>query len=553
LRRRPQGLTPRPRRRRPQRRADGEPCALPPNLARAWPPSGALSCLRELLESPLQERVGGSEVPALPIRPQDSRRFRRVPSEVSDKPLDVPQGTGHVVHDRDGCPSGRPREGVEIDADDRLAHLHERLRAVAILKRDEDDVRAVDPFPVAQCPFRFEPRNPCIRPRSQDMGGAAPLEDPHDRPHPPFRAVEEIHLDGRGDRPRQTHDVSCGERGDVPVHGDHRMRRKEECRSRRLLCDEGGRARLLAEQIVEGLSSAMGDESLGDDDAGPPCPDELLPPHERLVPRMGLRDSHNIPLILSTNFAQPCQRGSAAGIPYFASHSRTVVSTCSRVMFSWLIARPNTFAPREKNSSHSISSSTVGIGHATTSLRKFLVLRAGACIMRIADGKEAMMIARVPHTYAGWEMLPWPSTIIALGFVSSYARTTSASSSPTMKSPLIESRGTPYVAPCRSPVCPVATNVVGIPAAVRASVRSSAVVPLPDPPPGPEARDPETRELRELRVVLKVLVEPRDHVQPALDRAPEDRPELLRDVAADRRDAHDHSLRSRLPDGLVKF
>ena len=40
----------------------------------------------------------------------------------------------------------------------------------------------------------------------------------------------------------------------------------------------------------------------------------------------------------------------------------------------------------------------VGIGHATTSRRNERVFRAGACIIRMAEGMDAMMIARVPQT-----------------------------------------------------------------------------------------------------------------------------------------------------------
>src|SRR2546422_395684 len=87
-------------------------------------------------------------------------------------------------------------------------------------------------------------------------------------------------------------------------------------------------------------------------------------------------------------------------------------------------------------------------------------------------------------------MLPWPSTTIAFGRVSSYARTISASSSPTMKSALIESSGTPYVEPC-------------------------------------------------------------DDIQSVLDRFSERRPELLRDVSAEGRHPDDQRLWLEGPDRLV--
>src|SRR5205823_6712232 len=138
--------------------------------------------------------------------------------------------------------------------------------------------------------------------------------------------------------------------------------------------------------IVPSLAPSMRNEAFGGDDALLPSPDELLPADEGLVPRVGAGNFHAIRRIGSTNLVQPCQSGSAAGSPYFCSYSRTVLSTSSRVMFSWLMPRPNTLPPPAlpaKNCNPSISSSTVGIGHETTSLRKLRVFRAGACIIRI--------------------------------------------------------------------------------------------------------------------------------------------------------------------------
>src|SRR5881409_2396902 len=191
---------------------------------------------------------------------------------------------------------------------------------------------------------------------------------------------------------------------------------------------------------------------------------------------------------------------------------------------------------------------------------------------------DALMIARVPHTYAGWEMLPWPSTTTTRARVSSYARTISASSSPTMKSALIESSGTPYAVPWRSPVWPVATKVAGTPAAFSASVSRRAVVLFPIAPSVPstgmrrhgslrdrslncfesrianidEPHAVRVREPGELRIVVEILVQPRDDVQPVLDRLADRRPELLRDIAAKRGDADDQRLGPALCDGLFQ-
>src|SRR5947199_339989 len=125
------------------------------------------------------------------------------------------------------------------------------------------------------------------------------------------------------------------------------------------------------------------------------------------------------------------------------------------------------------------------MGHATMSRRNDRVFRAGACIIRIADGMDAMMIARVPHTYAGWEMLPWPS--------------------------------------------PPVTRA-GVPDRRRlADVDQPGSVGL--------------REVNELRIVVEQLVQSRDDVQGMLDCLADDGPELLRHVPAERRDADDQGLR----------
>src|SRR3989454_5570059 len=157
--------------------------------------------------------------------------------------------------------------------------------------------------------------------------------------------MEQVHLDSCGDRPCQLHDFPCRERGHVPVHGNHRVGRREEMRRRGALRHEGGRARPLSEKVVPCFPSAMGDESLGDHDAIFPCADEALPADEGFVPRMRPGDLHVIRWIAATNFPQPCQRGSAVGIPYLCSYVATVASTSSLVMFSLLIPMPTTFPP----------------------------------------------------------------------------------------------------------------------------------------------------------------------------------------------------------------
>src|SRR6266540_1719337 len=309
-----------------------------------------------------------------------------------------PGGAGRAAIRGRSRPRRGSREWIQVDADHGLPHSDEGLRAVAVLQRDQDHVGAEDPVSVRESPSRLDPRYAGVRPEAEDLLGPGAFELPDDAPYAHLRSVEKVHLNPRGNHLCEPDDLATREGRDVPVDGDYGSLRRKEVGRRGPLGHEGWRTRHLSKEIVPSLTTAMGDESLGDYDPRFPCTHELLSADEGLVPRVGLRDFHSIDRIRSTNLPHPCQSGSAAGKPYCASHSRTVASTCSRVMFSWLMPSPKTFAPREKNSSQRISSSTVGMGHATTSRRKLRVLRAGACIITMPDGIEAVMIARVPQT-----------------------------------------------------------------------------------------------------------------------------------------------------------
>src|SRR5207249_8205313 len=98
----------------------------------------------------------------------------------------------------------------------------------------------------------------------------------------------------------------------------------------------------------------------------------------------------SIARILFTSLSHPSRRTSHVGSPYRASYSLSTRRTSSGVMPSWFSVRAITF-DSENISSIAISFSIVGIGHATTSLRKFLVFRPGACWRTIPFGMEAMM------------------------------------------------------------------------------------------------------------------------------------------------------------------
>src|SRR5207245_961269 len=167
----------------------------------------------------------------------------------------------------------------------------------------------------------------------------------NDRFHARFRPVEQVHLDPGGDCARELDDLLRRKSGHVAIHRDHRARRREEVGRGRALRHEGRRARPFSEQIVPRFPPSLRDKSFRDDDAAFPCADETLSPDERFVPWVRSGDRHVIRWIAATNFPQPCQRGSAVGIPYFCSYVPTTASTSSRVMFSWLIPMPTTFPP----------------------------------------------------------------------------------------------------------------------------------------------------------------------------------------------------------------
>src|SRR2546422_4747523 len=116
-------------------------------------------------------------------------------------------------------------------------------------------------------------------------------------------------------------------------------------RRRGALRHEGRCARPLSEQVVPRFPSAMGDESLGDYNAVFPCADEALSADEGFVPRMRPGDRHDIRWIAATNFPQPCQSGSAGGIPHSRSYVLTGASTSSLVLFSRFILSPTTLLP----------------------------------------------------------------------------------------------------------------------------------------------------------------------------------------------------------------
>src|SRR3989449_10748209 len=152
-----------------------------------------------------------------------------------------------------------------------------------------------------------------------------------------------VHLALGGNHPREAGARSRRERGDVPVHGDHGGLRPHEERGGGLLRDEGGRARLLAEEVVEGLPPAVSDEPLGHDNPRLPCRHELLASDEGPVPRMGAGDFHSIVRILFTSLSHPSRSASHVGSPYRPSYSLSARRTSSGVLPSCFTVRAITF------------------------------------------------------------------------------------------------------------------------------------------------------------------------------------------------------------------
>src|SRR5438034_9730002 len=128
--------------------------------------------------------------------------------------------------------------------------------------------------------------------------------------------MEQVHLDARGDRSRKSDDLPCGQRRDVAVDREDRPLRAQEPCGSRPFGHERGSDRSLAEQVVERLSTTVGDESLRDYNAGLPRTNERFAAHQGIVAWMGLRDLRVIRRIRSTNFPQPRSEERRVGKEY---------------------------------------------------------------------------------------------------------------------------------------------------------------------------------------------------------------------------------------------
>src|SRR5437879_4116655 len=177
--------------------------------------------LAKLSETPFKEREDGRQVSISLIRLADPCGLTGFLLELSHEFLDVGNGPGQLIHDRDRRPLGGSGKRVQVDTDDDLAHPREGFGPIAILERDQDHIRSVDPIPMRQGPFRFEAWNPGVGTDAEDIARSGSLEYPYDPSHADFRSMEETHLDSGRNGLGEPHHFARGERGHVPVHGDH--------------------------------------------------------------------------------------------------------------------------------------------------------------------------------------------------------------------------------------------------------------------------------------------------------------------------------------------
>src|SRR5438093_1029023 len=123
-----------------------------------------------------------------------------------------------LIRDGDRRSLGRPRERIQVDADDDLPHADQRLGAVAVLQWDEGDIRPEDPVAVGEGSLRLDARDPRVGSQAQDVARPCTFENLDDLSHAGFCSVEQVHLDSCGNRPCELHDFPRRERGNVPVH-----------------------------------------------------------------------------------------------------------------------------------------------------------------------------------------------------------------------------------------------------------------------------------------------------------------------------------------------
>src|SRR5207249_779077 len=123
-------------------------CSFPPSGAGAFLTATESSAKRT--ESPLQEGIHRPQVPAPAIRSTDPGRFLRVLFEFLHEFLGVQYRPRQLIRDGYRRSLGRPRERIQVDADDDLPHADQRLGAVAVLQWDEGDIRPEDPVAVGE-------------------------------------------------------------------------------------------------------------------------------------------------------------------------------------------------------------------------------------------------------------------------------------------------------------------------------------------------------------------------------------------------------------------
>lgn len=178
------------------------------------------------------------------------------------------ESPGQFVDDWNVRGSTGPGERVEVDRDDPLANALQCLRPIAVLQRNHHDVRSTDSFRVHEGPVGGEPRNTGGGRQTVEARNPLGPQAAGDRPYATWRPVEKVHLDlEAGEGPRYPRHFAWGQCRHIPVDADDRgLGRGEPLRGSPNRA-ASGRDGPFAEQVVERLGPAMGDETFRNHEA----------------------------------------------------------------------------------------------------------------------------------------------------------------------------------------------------------------------------------------------------------------------------------------------
>src|SRR5580658_105464 len=298
---------------------------------------------------------------------------------------EVPERPNEFVDDREVGVLARARERVEVERDDPFTEGTERFGPVPVLQRDETDVRDEDAGPVDERAVRRQPRDPGRRVQPQEVPNSGVAQRVRDEPHPPGRTVEQIDLYAqRREDALESCDRLRRQGRDVAVHADHRAPRRPEPLGGGLRRASGARARPLPEEIVERLPAAVGDESLGHDEALPGRVREARPHEKASIPRMSRRQAHRAvreayappgasvrPLVAEDSSVVPFSRASSAAIRSsrgWSPSSRVFARASFRLSSRATMSRPRSMIRR----AFSLSRSRLWVATRYVSERSFV-------------------------------------------------------------------------------------------------------------------------------------------------------------------------------------